>query len=80
MKSFSPSKEIQDAWKVVKHLKTKGIFFLISTSDFSVMVWKYGDKKEVLVLKCVEDTLSFDEIPLAICRCALAAIGVDVDG
>jgi hypothetical protein len=78
--NFCPTEKIEDAWKVLREIKSnKGIQADISTSDFSVRLYRWETDETPpyrykRTLSVVDDTLAFDEIPKAICLATLQAL------
>lgn len=77
---FRPSENIGQAWEVVEKLRERGIRLALVQTDEGWLVGRYDDTG------CVQEWVvdikfsvyaECESAPLAICRCALAAIDYD---
>ncbi|MCK2000810.1 hypothetical protein MZM54_05330 [[Brevibacterium] frigoritolerans] len=80
---FSPTDDVNDAWKVIYALRFKGVFFNINTSNCTVEAFvnkednspPYNYKETIIVEQC--ESIEMKDLPLKICLAALKAIGID---
>ncbi|PLR93213.1 BC1872 family protein [Bacillus sp. T33-2] len=74
---FFPSTEIKDAWLVVEKMKDMGLFFNVcpELDACHVDIWVQSDRHQGLnPYRTVHEKTA----PLAICKAALAIVGVEV--
>ncbi|MEH7126337.1 hypothetical protein V7122_13150 [Bacillus sp. JJ1532] len=79
---FCPTEDIADAWKVIKEMRFKGIYFEISSSSCRVASYvmkedqtlPYNYRQELSSEQC--ESIEMKDMPLRICMASLKALNV----